>query len=112
MAANGRMGICAVDILAAMNDRDCCRVAHAAPRRVLASTGSRWDKSASDAASTSVLSLRQPAATLRPSTRMFLAALTSRSRVASHCGQVQDLTSRGLRPELNPNAEHSRLDGN
>ena len=43
-----------------MNDPDSCRAAHAAPRRVLASTGSRWDKSASDAASTSVEGLRQP----------------------------------------------------
>ena len=32
--------------------------------------------------------------------------------MASHCGQVQDLTSRGLLPELNPNAEHSPLEGN
>ena len=43
-----------------MDERDCCRSAHAAPRRVLASTGSRWDKSAAGAACTSVSGLRQP----------------------------------------------------
>src|ERR1035437_6992490 len=53
-----------------------------------------------------------PAATMGPSTRMFLAAFRSRSQVMPHCGQVQDLTARGLLPELNPHPEHSRLDGN
>ena len=53
-----------------------------------------------------------PVATLRPSTRMFLAAFTSASWAAPHCGQVHDLTSRGLLPEQNPHTEHSRLDGN
>ena len=53
-----------------------------------------------------------PAATFRPSTRMFLAAFTSPSWAAPHCGQVHDLTSRGLLPEQNPHTEHSRLDGN
>src|ERR1019366_4737975 len=53
-----------------------------------------------------------PAATMRPSTRMFLAAFTSRSCVTPHSRQVQDLTSRGFLPELNPHPEHSRLDGN
>src|ERR1035437_2407606 len=53
-----------------------------------------------------------PAATMRPSTRMFLAAFRSRSWVTPHSVQVQDLTSRGFLPELNPYSEHSRLDGN
>src|ERR1035437_7789423 len=53
-----------------------------------------------------------PAATMRPSTRMFLAACTSRSWVMPHCVQVQDLTARGFIPELNPHPEHSRLEGN
>src|ERR1035437_6912063 len=53
-----------------------------------------------------------PAATMRPSTRMFLAAFTSRSCVTPHSRQVQDLTSRGFLPELNPHPEHSRLEGN
>src|ERR1035437_1876920 len=53
-----------------------------------------------------------PAATLRPSTRIFLAAFTSRSWATPHWAQVHDLTSRGVLRELNPHAEHSRLDGN
>jgi len=43
---------------------------------------------------------------------MFPAAFMSASWAAPHCGQVQDLTSRGLLAELNPYAGHSRLDGN
>src|ERR1039458_8815075 len=50
-----------------------------------------------------------PAATRRPSTKMFLAAFRSRSWVTPHSGQVQDLTARGFLPELNPYTEHSRL---
>src|ERR1035437_7059928 len=53
-----------------------------------------------------------PAATMRPSTRTFLAAFRSRSWVTPHSVQVQDLTARGFIPELNPHPEHSRLDGN
>src|ERR1019366_1476532 len=53
-----------------------------------------------------------PAATMRPSTRTFLAAFRSRSWVMPHCVQVQDLTASGFIPELNPHTEHSRLDGN
>jgi hypothetical protein len=53
-----------------------------------------------------------PAATMRPSTRMFLAAFRSRSWVTPHSVQVQDLTARGFLPELNPHPEHSRLEGN
>ena len=43
---------------------------------------------------------------------MFPAAFMSASWAAPHCGQVQDLTSRGMLAELNPYAGHSRLDGN
>src|ERR1035437_6001385 len=67
-------------------------------------TGSRWDTSGSDAA--------RAAATMRPSTRMFLAAFRSRSWVTPHSVQVQDLTARGFIPELNRHPEHSRLEGN
>jgi hypothetical protein len=52
------------------------------------------------------------AATKPACTRMFLAAFRSRSWVRPHCVQVQDLTSRGFLPELNPHAEHSWLGGN
>jgi len=43
---------------------------------------------------------------------MFLAAFRSRSWVMPHSVQVQDLTSRGFFPELNPHPGHSRLEGN
>jgi len=43
---------------------------------------------------------------------MFLAAFRSRLWVTPHSRQVQDLTSRGFFPELNPHTEHSWLEGN
>src|SRR5664280_3383738 len=99
------------DILPAVNDRDSYRATHAAPRLVLASQAAAATSPPLTPPPRAFRVSASPVATLRPSTRMFLAAFTSRSWSAAHCGQVHDRTCRGMLAEQNPHAEHSRLDG-
>src|ERR1035437_6197708 len=91
---------------------DSYRAAHAAPWWVLASQAAAGTSPSLTPPPRAFRVSASPAATLRPSTRMFFAAFTSRSCVTPHSRQVQDLTSRGFLPELNPHPEQSRLDGN
>src|ERR1035437_6718895 len=91
---------------------DSYRAAHAAPWWVLASQAAAGTSPALTPPPRAFRVSASPAATMRPSTRMFLAAFTSRSCVTPHSRQVQDLTSRGFLPELNPHPEQSRLEGN
>src|ERR1035437_4729268 len=91
---------------------DSYRAAHAAPWWVLASQEAAGTSPALMPPPRAFWVSASPAATMRPSTRMFLAAFRSRSWVMPHCVQVQDLTARGFLPELNPHSEHSRLEGN
>src|SRR5665647_2734699 len=107
-----RPGTCSIDILPAMNDRDSYRATHEAPWWVLASQAAARTSPGLTPPPRAFKVSASPAATMRPSTRMFLAAFRSRSWVMPHCGQVQDLTVRGFLPELNPHPEHSWLDGN
>src|SRR5665213_3399594 len=101
-----------IDILPAMNDRDSYRATHAAPWWVLASKAAAGTSPPLMPPPRAFRVSASPAATMRPSTRMFLAAFRSRSWVMPHCGQVQDLTARGFFPELTPHPEQSWLDGN
>src|SRR5664280_2630129 len=91
---------------------DAYRAAHAAPWWVLASQAAAGTSPPLMAPPRAFRVSASPAATMRPSTRMFLAAFRSRSQVMPHPVQVQDLTVRGFFPELNPHPEHSRLQGN
>src|ERR1035437_2804864 len=91
---------------------DSYRAARAAPWWVLPSQAAAGTSPALMPPARAFRVCASPAATMRPSTRMFLAAFTSRSCVTPHSVQVQDLTSRGFLPELNPHPEHSRLEGN
>src|SRR5664280_1943493 len=100
------------DILPAMNDRDSYRATHAAPWWVLPSQTTAGTSPPLMPPPRAFRVSASPAATIRPSTRMFLAAFRSRSWPMPHCGQVQDLTARGFLPELTPHSEHSRLEGN
>src|SRR5664280_3142813 len=95
-----------------MNDRDSYRAAHAAPWWVLVSQAAAGTGPPLMAPPRAFRVSASPAATMRPSPRMFLAAFRSRSWVMPHSAQVQDLTARGFLPELTPHPEHSRLDGN
>ena len=101
-----------LDILLAMNDRDSYRAAHAAPWWVLASQAAAGTSPALMPPPRAFRVSASPAATMRPSTRMFLAAFRSRSWVMPHSVQVQDLTARGFFPELTPHPEQSWLEGN
>src|SRR5665647_2542274 len=101
-----------IDILPAMNDRDSYRATHEAPWWVLASQAAAGTSPSLTPPPRAFKVSASPAATMRPSTRMFLAAFRSRSWVTPHCVQAQDLTARGFFPELNPHTEHSRLAGN
>src|ERR1019366_6281591 len=91
---------------------DSYRATRAAPWWVLASQAAAGTSPALMRPPRAFRVSASPAATMRPSTRMFLAAFRSRSWVMPHCVQVQDLTARGFFPELNPHTEHSRLEGN
>src|ERR1035437_4717415 len=91
---------------------DSYRATRAAPWWVLASQAAAGTSPALMPPPRAFRVSASPAATMRPSTRMFLAAFRSRSWVMPHCVQVQDLTARGFFPELNPHSEHSRLEGN
>src|SRR5674476_987022 len=101
-----------LDVLPAMNDRDSYRAAHAAPRRVLPSQAAAGTGPPLMPPARAFRVCASPAATMRPSTRMFLAAFRSRSWVMPHAVQVQDLTARGFFPWLTPHTVHSRLQGN
>src|ERR1035437_7135664 len=91
---------------------DSYRATRAAPWWVLASQAAAGTSPALTPPPRAFRVCASPAATMRPSTRMFLAAFRSRSWVTPHSRQVQDLTSRGFLPELNPHPEQSRLEGN
>src|ERR1035437_718178 len=91
---------------------DSYRATRAAPWWVLASQAAAGTSPALMPPPRAFRVSASPAATMRPSTRMFLAAFRSRSWVMPHSVQVQDLTARGFVPELNPHSEHSRLEGN
>src|ERR1017187_3412449 len=95
-----------------MNDRDSSRATHAAPWWVLASQAAAGTSPSLTPPPRASRVSASPAATMRPSTRMFLAAFRSRSWVRPHSVQVQDLTARGFLPELTPHPEQSRLEGN
>src|SRR5664280_3881314 len=94
-----------------MNDRDSYRAAHAAPWWVLASRAAAGTSPSLTPPPRAFRVSASPAATMRPSTRMFLAAFRSRSWVTPHSVQVQDLTAKGFLPELSPHTVHSRLQG-
>src|ERR1019366_8965738 len=91
---------------------DSYRATRAAPWWVLASQAAAGTSPALTPPPRAFRVCASPAATMRPSTRTFLAAFRSRSWVMPHCVQVQDLTARGFIPELNPHPEHSRLEEN
>src|SRR5664280_2107277 len=100
-----------IDILPVMNDRDSYRATHAAPWWVLPSQAAAGTSPPLTPPPRAFRVSASPAATMRPSTRMFLAAFRSRSWVTPHSVQVQDLTARGFFPGLTPHAEQSRLEG-
>src|ERR1035437_10123216 len=91
---------------------DSYRATRAAPWWVLPSQAAAGTRPALTPPARAFRVSASPAATMRPSTRMFLAAFRSRSWVTPHSVQVQDLTARGFIPELNRHPEHSRLEGN
>jgi hypothetical protein len=77
-----------IDILPAMNDRDSYRAAHPAPWWVLASQAAAGTSPPLMPPPRALRVSASPAATMRPSTRMFLAAFRSRSWVMPHSVQV------------------------
>src|SRR5215472_7105213 len=93
------------DVLPAVNGGDSSGTAHAAPR---------WVPVSAPAATVSDGLTPVPQAfslSLRPRTRMFLAAFTSRSWTVPHAAQAQVRTFSGLGPSLTPQAEHTWLVG-